>query len=347
MAVVCFRSRPAQSSSCNRWGSSACLSPMDMISGRNFSRVQNWATVQFKRIGLENSLTSLPRSWRCGTEIYRNELECNGVDSSYRCDDSGFGVGSNRWSRIGGSWWDARGNRIRIGGNKSRSVAARAQDRKQQSETSVNRMNRESPYSVLGVSPDCTDEDIKIAFRNRIKEFHPDVYKGTEDADAITQLILRAYELLTKDTISRTYRRKNLDPFEDPECEAEDVFVFEMTCMGRGCPYPCVERAPDVFKYAADTGCARAVLQRPGQGEDYGVQLAVGQCPRNCIYWVTPMQRVILEDLMERALEGTTYSSEVLTLEALIARANFENGRYQPPKQKRQPSRSDEWVDWF
>ena len=28
--------------------------------------------------------------------------------------------------------------------------------------------------------------------------------------------------------------RKNLDPFEVPECEAEDVFVFEMNCIGRG-----------------------------------------------------------------------------------------------------------------
>lgn len=25
-----------------------------------------------------------------------------------------------------------------------------------------------------------------------------------------------------------------MDPFEDPECEAEDVFVFEMNCIGRG-----------------------------------------------------------------------------------------------------------------
>jgi hypothetical protein len=25
-----------------------------------------------------------------------------------------------------------------------------------------------------------------------------------------------------------------LDPFEEPECEAEDVFVFEMNCIGRG-----------------------------------------------------------------------------------------------------------------
>lgn len=29
----------------------------------------------------------------------------------------------------------------------------------------------------------------------QIKEFHPDVYKGTEDADAITQRIIRAYEV--------------------------------------------------------------------------------------------------------------------------------------------------------
>jgi len=46
-------------------------------------------------------------------------------------------------------------------------------------------------------------------------------------------------------------------------------------------------------------------------------------------------------------LEGTTYSSEVVTLEALLARATYENGRYQPPKKKRQPTGSDQWVDWF
>lgn len=40
-----------------------------------------------------------------------------------------------------------------------------------------------------------TNKYLRRIFIAQIKEFHPDVYKGTEDADAITQLILRAYEV--------------------------------------------------------------------------------------------------------------------------------------------------------
>ncbi|KAJ6434428.1 hypothetical protein OIU84_018025 [Salix udensis] len=36
-----------------------------------------------------------------------------------------------------------------------------------------------------------------------------------------------------------------------------------------------------------------------GHGEDYQVQLAVGQCPRSCIHYVTPSQRVILEEFLD------------------------------------------------
>jgi ferredoxin len=179
----------------------------------------------------------------------------------------------------------------------------------------------------------------------QVKEFHPDVYKGPGNADAITQRLIRAYQLLTND-VERTAYRKSTDPFDDPECEAEDVFVNELNCIGQGCPYSCVARAPDVFSFAANTGCARAVSQE-GTGQDYRVQLAVGQCPRNCIHWVTPLQRTVLEDILEQALQGTMFSTEALMLEALVARAKYENGRYQPPKQKRKPKGSNEWVDWF
>lgn len=37
-----------------------------------------------------------------------------------------------------------------------------------------------------------------------------------------------------------------------------------------------------------------------GHGDDYQVQLAVGQCPKRCIHYVTPSQRAVLEDLLGR-----------------------------------------------
>lgn len=32
-------------------------------------------------------------------------------------------------------------------------------------------------------------------------------------------------------------------------------------CVCAGCPYPCVGRAPDIFNFASNTACARAVTQ--------------------------------------------------------------------------------------
>lgn len=37
-----------------------------------------------------------------------------------------------------------------------------------------------------------------------------------------------------------------------------------------------------------------------GHYDDYNVQLAVGQCPRKCIYYVTPCQCTILEEILAR-----------------------------------------------
>lgn len=40
----------------------------------------------------------------------------------------------------------------------------------------VNWTSGGSPYSVLGVSPDCTEDDIKVAFRNRVCCFCVDAF---------------------------------------------------------------------------------------------------------------------------------------------------------------------------
>ncbi|KAJ8472013.1 hypothetical protein OPV22_026356 [Ensete ventricosum] len=200
-----------------------------------------------------------------------------------------------------------------------------------------------SPYQVLGVDPTCcSPAQLKAAFRARVKEFHPDVCKDMKDADALIKRVLWAYEILSNDQPDEPFRRPGVDPFDEPECEAYDLFVNEFQCVGKGCPYSCVKRAPHAFSFSTENATARVISQ--GHGDDYLVQLAAGQCPRNCIYYVTPSQREVLEDLLQSALAAPYDIAEAALLDSLIAKAKFENNRYQKPKKK--PKVSTEYVDW-
>lgn len=42
-----------------------------------------------------------------------------------------------------------------------------------------------SAYSVLGVPPNCSLNDLKAAFRTKVKQFHPDVRRDGEDSDVM------------------------------------------------------------------------------------------------------------------------------------------------------------------
>eukprot|EP00271_Cylindrocystis_brebissonii_P005202 TRINITY_DN17170_c0_g1_i1.p1 TRINITY_DN17170_c0_g1~~TRINITY_DN17170_c0_g1_i1.p1 ORF type:complete len:462 (+),score=49.10 TRINITY_DN17170_c0_g1_i1:757-2142(+) len=214
-------------------------------------------------------------------------------------------------------------------------------------------MRTADPYEVLGVCEGCDLEEVRTAFRARVKEYHPDVYSGTGDAAAITRRVLRAYELLLDGRVKSTITRKRSeDPFGEPEGEADQVFVNELNCIGMGCPYSCVKRAPNTFRFSSTTGRARSSFSSPlladaGNDDSYDVFLAVGQCPSRCIHYVTEGQREVLDELMQRASLDPFSANEVGTLlEALLARASFENGRDRSGS-KRTPKRSDEWVDWF
>lgn len=158
------------------------------------------------------------------------------------------------------------------------------------------------------------------------------------------RLVIQAYELLSNYSRSEIIEMECLDPFDKPESEAFDIFVNEVLCVGKACPYSCVEKAPHAFAYTSSTGTARATSQE--HGEDYQVQQAVGQCPRNCIHYVTPSQRIILEELLESML-GVPYdnSADAELLYSLVMKAKFENNRYQKPK--KQPKSSSKHVDWF
>lgn len=206
------------------------------------------------------------------------------------------------------------------------------------------RVDETRAYKLLGVSPNCSLSDLKAAFRAKVKQFHPDVRKDGEDSNTVIRLIIEAYQMLSNYSKSEIIERECLDPFDKPECEAFDLFINEVLCVGKGCPYSCVNRAPHAFTFVSSTGTARATSQ--GHGEDYQVQLAVGQCPRSCIHYVTPSQRVILEELLGNILNMPfDCSAEEELLYSLIVKSKFENNRYQKPK--KQPKTSTQHVDWF
>ncbi|KAK8946791.1 hypothetical protein KSP39_PZI007418 [Platanthera zijinensis] len=200
-----------------------------------------------------------------------------------------------------------------------------------------------SPYQILGIDPASSSAAcLRTAFRARVKKFHPDVYKGSSNPDEIILRVINAYEILSKHLQFESAERSISDPFEDPECEACDIFVNELQCVGRGCSYSCVKRAPHNFTFTLKNGTARAVSQ--DTLDDYKVQLAAGQCPRRCIHYVTSSQRVILQDVLERVLNNPFDMGETAFLESLISKAISVNRKYQKPKRKQKME--TDYVDW-
>lgn len=50
------------------------------------------------------------------------------------------------------------------------------------------------PYQVLGISPSATEEEITKAYRKLVKQYHPDLHPGDENADKKMREINAAYE---------------------------------------------------------------------------------------------------------------------------------------------------------
>jgi curved DNA-binding protein CbpA len=61
-------------------------------------------------------------------------------------------------------------------------------------------------YEVLGVKKSASQDEIKIAYKNLVKKYHPDVYKGNKEfAENMTKEINEAYSTLSNETSRAEY----------------------------------------------------------------------------------------------------------------------------------------------
>ena len=56
----------------------------------------------------------------------------------------------------------------------------------------------QDPYRVLGVSQTASEDEIKKAYRNRAKKYHPDVNNGSAEAEARMKEVNEAYSTVMK-----------------------------------------------------------------------------------------------------------------------------------------------------
>lgn len=79
-------------------------------------------------------------------------------------------------------------------------------------------MSQRSPYDILGVTKDADDSEIKKAFRQKAKRFHPDLNKDDpEGAKAKFQEATKANDILTDPKKRAAYDRGGYAALEDLE----------------------------------------------------------------------------------------------------------------------------------
>lgn len=108
-------------------------------------------------------------------------------------ETGGFGAGPREdWTPPGGRGSNGARQRARTNGGPGGRGGARQQRRTAPS-TSPS-MGRKEAYRTLGLSADADEDAVKQAYREKVKEVHPDTDGGDEEA---FKKVNRAYERLT------------------------------------------------------------------------------------------------------------------------------------------------------
>lgn len=122
-------------------------------------------------------------------------------------------------------------------------------------------------YDILGVSRDATPDQIKKAYRQLAKKFHPDVNKDDKDAAEKFKEVAEAYEILSDDQKSATYDRFGHDAFDPTRGGAGGFGGFGEGMGGFG----------DIFDllFGAAGGGGQRRRSGPQRGSDREVRLDI------------------------------------------------------------------------
>lgn len=155
-------------------------------------------------------------------------------------------------------------------------------------------------YSILGIAPSATRLEIKKAYRNAMKDWHPD-QSNDEDTHDFAIFLNHIYETLMDDDSRAEYdvisgfSFTGTNPFADRSYPLEFAFVDEFSCIG--CRL-CNNIAPKTYTMEEEHGRAR--VKKQGVDTVDTLQESIDSCPVSCIHWVSAPQLTMLEETMAR-----------------------------------------------
>jgi len=86
-------------------------------------------------------------------------------------------------------------------------------------------MAKKDYYEILGISRNATEEDVKKAYRNLARKYHPDLHPGNKEIEARFKEINEAYEVLKDPKKREQYNRFGSAVFE-PGFEGARTYTY-------------------------------------------------------------------------------------------------------------------------